>query len=423
MALNGSGLMVRLYSWVTDRDAAVKIRADRMDAEMDGFATAISNAVFKDGQQTITANIPMATHKFTGLAAGSTNGDSLRYEQLFGTISGTLTFASGAAFSWNSGDVTQTHSSNALSWAGATNGYFFDTPITIGHTAGLQLGSGVGLGIVTNTSANGVGVFGLGSFSATASSGAALNFYRSKDASIGSATVVASGDSLGHLSFYGAQQTGTFSNQVRGARIRAEVSGTVSSGASGDMPTKLVLSTTADGGSDVTDRLTIDHTGLATFAGVIDISGAAAGQIVFPASQNASAGANTFDDYEEGTWTPGMTFNGSATGVTFTAQVGNYTKIGNLVSGQLQIILSSNGSGVGNNLVTGLPFTANGFTHAVAVAPLSNFSGLTAGVCGVVVASSTTIQLRAPSTTGSTILTDTNVTDTANFCVNFSYQV
>lgn len=28
------------------------------------------------------------------------------------------------------------------------------------------------------------------------------------------------------------------------------------------------------------------------------------GQIVFPATQNASSNANTLDDYEEGTWTP-----------------------------------------------------------------------------------------------------------------------
>jgi hypothetical protein len=43
-----------------------------------------------------------------------------------------------------------------------------------------------------------------------------------------------------------------------------------------------------------------------TASGLVDISGASAGQIKFPATQNASAGANTLDDYEEGTWTPSV---------------------------------------------------------------------------------------------------------------------
>ena len=47
------------------------------------IATALSTAVLKDGTQTLTANIPMSSFKLTGLGAGSTTGDSLRYEQLF----------------------------------------------------------------------------------------------------------------------------------------------------------------------------------------------------------------------------------------------------------------------------------------------------------------------------------------------------
>lgn len=67
MAFNGSGVFQRLYNWVTDRDNSIKIRADRMDAEMDGFATALSNCITKDGQTSITANIPFNTYKATGL--------------------------------------------------------------------------------------------------------------------------------------------------------------------------------------------------------------------------------------------------------------------------------------------------------------------------------------------------------------------
>lgn len=60
MAFNGSGSFVRLYNWVQDRINGIKIRADRMDAEMDGMATGLSNTICRDGQSTTTAAIPFA---------------------------------------------------------------------------------------------------------------------------------------------------------------------------------------------------------------------------------------------------------------------------------------------------------------------------------------------------------------------------
>jgi hypothetical protein len=60
MAYNGSGVFVRLYNWVNDRDADVAITSTRMDAEDDGFATGLSNCVTADGQTTTTAVIPFA---------------------------------------------------------------------------------------------------------------------------------------------------------------------------------------------------------------------------------------------------------------------------------------------------------------------------------------------------------------------------
>ena len=66
------------------------------------IATGLTTCVLKDGTQTITANIPMAGFKFTGLGAGSTAGDSLRYEQLFSastavTLLGEIRYTVGAA--------------------------------------------------------------------------------------------------------------------------------------------------------------------------------------------------------------------------------------------------------------------------------------------------------------------------------------
>ena len=53
-----SGTFSRLFDWTDDRDNGIKIRADRFDQELDGFATGLSTALLKDGTQTATAKIP-----------------------------------------------------------------------------------------------------------------------------------------------------------------------------------------------------------------------------------------------------------------------------------------------------------------------------------------------------------------------------
>jgi len=81
--------------------------------------------------------------------------------------------------------------------------------------------------------------------------------------------------------------------------------------------------------------------------------------ITFPATASASSDANTLDDYEEGTWTPGFAFGGNAVGVTYTAgNSGIYTKIGRVVTVIANVALTNKGSSTGNATITGLPFTA-----------------------------------------------------------------
>lgn len=62
------------------------------------IATGLSTCVLKDGTQTITGNIPMSSSKFTGLAAGTASGNSIRYEQVNGvvTTAGDILYATGA---------------------------------------------------------------------------------------------------------------------------------------------------------------------------------------------------------------------------------------------------------------------------------------------------------------------------------------
>ena len=82
-----------------------------------------------------------------------------------------------------------------------------------------------------------------------------------------------------------------------------------------------------------------------------------AGQLRFPAAQNASSDANTLDDYEEGTFTPVFTAATAPTGVTYSTQTGRYTKIGRLVLVEGRMTLTSKGTGgAGVAQMSGLPF-------------------------------------------------------------------
>ena len=60
MAFNSSGTFSRLFDWTDDRDNGIKIRADRFDQELDGFATGLTTCILKDGTQAATAKIPFA---------------------------------------------------------------------------------------------------------------------------------------------------------------------------------------------------------------------------------------------------------------------------------------------------------------------------------------------------------------------------
>ena len=84
--------------------------------------------------------------------------------------------------------------------------------------------------------------------------------------------------------------------------------------------------------------------------------------IAFPASQVASADANTLDDYEEGTWTPVATPNGAGT-LTSYASSGTYTKVGRIVSIVFYVQLTNAGTASGALNISGLPFTAANLSY------------------------------------------------------------
>ena len=82
MAFNGTGTFLRIYNWVTDKVNAIPITASRFDAELDGMATGLSNCITKDGQTTISANIPLNSFKLTGLGSGTARTDVINVGQV-----------------------------------------------------------------------------------------------------------------------------------------------------------------------------------------------------------------------------------------------------------------------------------------------------------------------------------------------------
>jgi len=103
MARNGSGVMQRLYSWVTDAANGLKISSSRMDADSNDIANEITNSIAADGQTVPTANLPMGAFKHTNVGAATARTDYARTSQVqdstftsLGTVAGTNTITAAA---------------------------------------------------------------------------------------------------------------------------------------------------------------------------------------------------------------------------------------------------------------------------------------------------------------------------------------
>jgi len=121
----------------------------------------------------------------------------------------------------------------------------------------------------------------------------------------------------------------------------------------------------------------ISSGGTGTFASDVTITngnlviGTSGKGIDFSANANAAGmTSELLNDYEEGTWTPTLTFGGGSTGITYTTSpVGYYTRVGRMVQVQYGFQLSNKGSSTGNFQIGGLPFTVGGtgsFRHPTA---------------------------------------------------------
>ena len=148
--------------------------------------------------------------------------------------------------------------------------------------------------------------------------------------------------------------------------------------------------------------------------------------ITFPATQSASSDANTLDDYEEGTWTPSITFGGAAVGITYSGYTGGtYSKIGNRVFVTAILELSNKGSSTGAARIIGLPFTnASGIARYLpAMLSGHNFT-YTGQFYGDIQENTSSIAANYTSEAGTpSNLVDTNFTNTTVLQVSAHYSV
>ena len=141
----------------------------------------------------------------------------------------------------------------------------------------------------------------------------------------------------------------------------------------------------------------------------------------------SATASNLLDDYEEGSFTPVITFGGASSGITYASsrQHGYYTKVGNLVEYSIHLQMGNKGSSTGALQVTGLPFTSASNDHytptAVFIQAMASMSG---GFPTFRVHPNSTIldayQLSSNTYSG---LTNSNCTNTSGFLISGKYFV
>ena len=151
-----------------------------------------------------------------------------------------------------------------------------------------------------------------------------------------------------------------------------------------------------------------------TLKGLVPSSAPVFSQITL---DNGAAGESPLQHYQEGTWTPTVSFGGASVGVTYSQQLGSFTRIGRELICRFAITLSSKGSSAGAAAIGGLPVSShNDPTNLGAggqVVSYANLAGLTGNPLLSVGANSLTAALLEEGAAASAAIADTNFTNTS----------
>lgn len=152
----------------------------------------------------------------------------------------------------------------------------------------------------------------------------------------------------------------------------------------------------------------------ATDTGVISIWNGSAWKNLPPVTSDLT-------DVTSGTWTPVLQFGGNSVGITYSTQSGNYLAFGKLISGSLQINLSSKGTSTGTAVIAGLPFVPlSGINPSLPIGFTQNMTGLTTPIVGVITSPAGSIFLE--STNPNASLTDAEFTNTSILVFTFTFR-
>jgi len=169
-----------------------------------------------------------------------------------------------------------------------------------------------------------------------------------------------------------------------------------------------------------TEKMRISTAGDITAAVGNLVIGTATKGIDFSANANAPGmTSELLSWYEEGAWTPTLSFGGASVGIIYGTQTGKYTRIGNRVFFNLIIILTSQGSSTGGASISGLPFAA---AEGVACSTLiSNMSAV--GTVPQSFANASAVDLYYQTTGANAQYTSGNFTNTAQLYISGCYRV
>ncbi len=135
-----------------------------------------------------------------------------------------------------------------------------------------------------------------------------------------------------------------------------------------------------------------------------------------------SADTTTLDYYEEGAFTPTLSFGETSVGITYAAQVGKYTRVGNIVTGTATIVLATKGTSVGIAEINGLPFICGASLGSASTILKSNYA--TAFVSKAYVQALTSkIALTIDGGVSFVLQADTDFLDNTRIDISFTYLV
>lgn len=134
---------------------------------------------------------------------------------------------------------------------------------------------------------------------------------------------------------------------------------------------------------------------------------------------NLNFGGSVLNNYTESTYTPTINFGGLSNGITYTRQLGTYTRIGRETIAHIDVRLSNKGSSTGVAFIT-LPTSPSSFNYGVSILA-TNLTGTTGGIMAYIASGGSQIQLIYSGTGAGSDVTDANFTNTATLIMTAIY--